>query len=71
MCWAQPPTSSIGPARALANGPQDLSPRELRHLLSDSDSLVSLHREVWRLAGRAELPDAWRVPLAAYRAQGI
>jgi len=53
--------------RALARGPRDLSPVELRHLLSDADSLVALHREVWRLAGRADLPEVWRAPLAAYR----
>jgi membrane glycosyltransferase len=57
--------------RALALGPQGLAPRELRHLLSDAGSLVALHREVWRLAGRAELPDAWRLPLAAYRGEGV
>jgi membrane glycosyltransferase len=54
--------------RALARGPRDLSPVELRHLLSDADSLVALHREVWRLAGRPDLPEVWRAPLAAYRA---
>ena len=53
--------------RALARGPRDLSPVELRHLLSDADSLVALHREVWRLAGRPELPETWRAPLAAWR----
>ena len=53
--------------RALARGPRDLSPAELRHLLSDADSLVALHREVWRLAGRPDLPETWRAPLAAYR----
>jgi membrane glycosyltransferase len=54
--------------RALARGPSALSPAELRLLLSDSDSLLALHREVWRLAGRPDLPEAWRGPLAAYRA---
>jgi membrane glycosyltransferase len=54
--------------RALARGPRALSPAELRLLLSDSDSLLALHREVWRLAGRPDLPEAWRGPLAAYRA---
>jgi membrane glycosyltransferase len=53
--------------RALIRGPRDLSPNELRHLLSDSDSLVALHREVWRMAGRPDLPETWRAPLAAYR----
>jgi len=53
--------------RALARGPRDLSPAELRHLLSDADSLVALHREVWRLAGRPDLPEIWRAPLAVYR----
>ena len=53
--------------RALAQGPLDLSPGELRHLLSDADSLVALHREVWRLAGRPDLPEIWRAPLAAFR----
>ena len=42
--------------RALARGPRALSPSELRHLLSDADSLLALHREVWRLAGRPDLP---------------
>ena len=56
--------------RALARGPRDLSPAELRHLLSDADSLVALHREVWRLAGRPDLPEIWRAPLAAYRSEG-
>jgi membrane glycosyltransferase len=53
--------------RALARGPRALSPSDLRHLLSDSESLLALHREVWRLAGRSDLPEAWRAPLAAYR----
>ena len=52
--------------RALARGPRDLTPAELRHLLSDADSLVALHREVWRLAGRPDLPEIWRAPLAAF-----
>jgi membrane glycosyltransferase len=55
--------------RALELGPAALTPLELRHLLSDADSLEALHREVWRLAGRPELPDAWRAPLAAFRAE--
>ena len=53
--------------RAMIRGPRDLSPSELRHLLSDSDSLVALHRGVWRLAGRPDLPETWRAALAAYR----
>jgi membrane glycosyltransferase len=56
--------------RALARGPRALSPVELRHLLSDADSLVALHREIWRLAGRPDLPEVWRAPLAAYRSSG-
>lgn len=57
--------------RALARGPRALSPSDLRHLLSDAESLLALHREVWRLAGRPDLPEAWRAPLAAYRAQSV
>jgi membrane glycosyltransferase len=53
--------------RALERGPLALSTAELRHLLADAESLVALHREVWRLAGRPELPEAWRAPLAAFR----
>jgi membrane glycosyltransferase len=53
--------------RLLERGPRELTAAELRHLLSDTDSLVALHREVWRLAGRPELPEVWRAPLAAYR----
>lgn len=56
--------------RALARGPGDLAASELRHLLSDADSLVALHREVWRLAGRKDLPEIWRAPLAAFRGGG-
>jgi membrane glycosyltransferase len=56
--------------RVLTRGPRVLSPIELRHLLSDADSLVALHREVWRLAGRPDLPEVWRAPLAAFRASG-
>ena len=57
--------------RALTRGPLDLSPAELRHLLSDADSLVALHREVWRLAGRPDLPEIWRAPLAAFRSGNL
>lgn len=52
-------------AKLLREGPQRVSPREKLALLSDVDSMVRLHEEIWLRPAR-ELPEAWRRALEVY-----
>jgi membrane glycosyltransferase len=51
--------------RLLAEGPAGLTAKEKMALLLDADSLIWLHRELWRLPGGA-LADWWRLAIRQY-----
>jgi membrane glycosyltransferase len=51
--------------RLLAGGPTELAPKEKMALLLDADSLIWLHRELWRLPAGA-LAGWWRLAMRQY-----
>ncbi len=51
--------------RLLAEGPADLTRREKLALLLDAESMIALHRELWRLPPDA-LADWWRLAMRQY-----
>jgi membrane glycosyltransferase len=51
--------------RLLTEGPAGLTAREKMALLLDADSLIWLHRELWRLPAGA-LADWWRLAMRQY-----
>jgi len=51
--------------KLLAGGPAELSRREKMALLLDADSMIWLHRELWRTPGGA-LAGWWRLAMRQY-----